>query len=223
MTKHPFASFFPRRKFNRLPALMMTLLLSACLSQEPPANIYVLNAPAPATGGDKINKTLEVAAPTAAPGLGTERIALKHSPNTLDFYAGARWPRPLPEVVQSIVIKTLEQDGQFSSVSDDETGTSEDLIVSILIQDFQAEYTTKGEPPEIQVTLSTKISDAATHKILGSFIVSKSLAAKSNTVADIIHAFDRSLQQSLSEIAVKSAEIATQQPVPVIPETTNSQ
>ena len=201
-----------------LHAPLSLLCLTACLSQEPSANIYVLNAPPAAQDVTKIEKAIEVASPTAAPGLGTERIALKHSANTLDYYAGSRWPRPLPEVVQSALVKTLEQDGRFASVTNDETGTADDEIITILIQDFQAEYATKDSAPSIRVTLSTRISDAATHKILGSFVVSKNITAKANTMEEIIRAFHGALKQSLAEIAAKSSEILNTAPIPALPE-----
>lgn len=197
-------------KWLLIPSLFV---LSACLSQSPAPNIYVLNAPKTEAAASRIDRDLEVANPTAAPGLETERIALKQSSTTIDYFAESRWPSTLPAMVQSAMVRTIERQGLVKSVSNDETGTAADDILSISIQDFQAEYKDKNAAPMIHITLSVKLSDAATQKVFGSFVVEKSVAAEANSVEKIIAAFDDAFQQLLIETTTQLATLLAQKPV----------
>lgn len=194
------------------------LLLSACLSQSPAPNIYVLNTPTPMAAESRIERDLEVKAPTAAPGLESERIALKMSPTKLDYYAESRWSGNLPSVVQAAIVKTLEAQSLLKSVSDDETGIAADDTLSIAIQDFQAEYASKDAAPTIRITLSAKLSDAATQKVFASFVVTHTVKASANTIENVITAFDQTFQQSLLDISKQVAAKLTQKPLLPLPD-----
>lgn len=196
-------------KWLLIPSL---LLLSACLSQSPAPDIYVLNTPKPESAENRIERDLEVKAPTAAPGLESERIALKKSPTKLDYYAESRWPGSLPAVVQAAIVKTLEAQNLLKSVSDDETGIAADDTLSIAIQDFQAEYASKDAAPFIRITLSAKLSDAATQKVYASFVVTHTTKASANKIDDIVAAFDQTFQQSLADLGKQVAANLAQRP-----------
>ncbi|MFO1242454.1 MAG: ABC-type transport auxiliary lipoprotein family protein [Rickettsiales bacterium] len=191
------------------PAL---LLLGGCLSQSDPAHIYILNAPKTSPAAQQVARDLEVVAPTAAPGLSTDRIALKHSPTSFDYYADSRWPSPLPEMVQATIVKTLEQQAVATSVTNDEIPTAADDILSISIQDFQAEYMGNDAAPVVHVTLSAKLSDAATQKVFGTFISTSSVKAGANSMEQIVAAFDESFQKSLLDLSNHVAALLAQKP-----------
>lgn len=190
--------------------MLSSLVLAGCLSQSPAPNIYVLNTPKTEVAASRIERDLEIASPTAAPGLETERIALKQSSTSFDYFADSRWPSTLPEMVQSTLVRTIEQQGLVKSASNDETGIAADDILSITIQDFQAEYKDKGIAPLIHITLSVKLSDAATQKVFGSFIVEESVQAEANSMEKIVAAFDAGFQKTLGKITSNAATILAQ-------------
>ena len=83
-----------------------SLALSACggnLLGPPESGTMYMVAPKfpPAqAGGEKVKWALTILRPDAAGGLDTDRIALTQPDGSMDYYAKAAYPAPLPEIVE---------------------------------------------------------------------------------------------------------------------------
>ena len=111
------------KKFTRLlscvvPAVMLVGCGSMLTSDEPPEHVYWLEAPTLRLGetSTQHSPALNVVVGTI-PGLDTDRILVKGPGARMNYYAGARWPDHLPEVVTATVRLSLESSGRFSRVA----------------------------------------------------------------------------------------------------------
>lgn len=100
-------------KTHRYPWFLLplaALLLSACsgllTSDQPPRQVYLLQ-PSPATDGDEAGTPVQIRV-TAVPGLDTDHILALTPDAQLSPYANARWADHLPEVLASVLQRSLE-------------------------------------------------------------------------------------------------------------------
>ncbi|KPV41020.1 hypothetical protein AN478_03550 [Thiohalorhabdus denitrificans] len=145
-----------------LAALLIPLLFAGCLSlpepEEAPA-LYRLNAPPPddrPSGEERAGESamMAVEVPRVAPGLGTDRIALIRDERRIDYFAGARWVRPLPELLQDFFVESLGHGlPEVQGARSGEVRGAE-YRLRVVVRDFQAVYPEGMDgPPRVRVTL----------------------------------------------------------------------
>jgi ABC-type uncharacterized transport system auxiliary subunit len=103
-----------------LLAAVPALLLQACggiLTSEKAAKQYYLLQPleTPATRVNAGQRQALSVAVTAVPGLDTDRILALGADARLNRYSNARWPDYLPEVLTSVLIRSLEAAGPYDT------------------------------------------------------------------------------------------------------------
>jgi cholesterol transport system auxiliary component len=171
-------------------------------SNQPVMQVYTLDPvfsdAAAATPGSPT--TLQVLRPQAAPGLDTDRIALRRSAQRLDYYAGSRWPAPLPEFLQSLAVEALRSSGKFHSVHPDTTNFAADEVLQIEIRRWQAEYAGDG-PPVVHVQLLATLGRRADRGVIASVSADSSVAASENRMQAVIAAFQSAATAALSDLA----------------------
>ena len=101
-----------------LLAAIPALLLAACsgiLTSEQAAKQYYLLTPLEAAAGGAAAETpMEMhLTVTAVPGLDTDRILALGTDARLNRYSNARWPDYLPEVLTSVLRRSLEATGRY--------------------------------------------------------------------------------------------------------------
>lgn len=99
---------------------LTALLLAACgglLTSEQPARQVYLLQPSPSAGGSG-TAPLAAITVTAVPGLDTDRILALDPDARLSPYANARWADHLPEVIASVLQRSLEPAALDSTASD---------------------------------------------------------------------------------------------------------
>jgi cholesterol transport system auxiliary component len=101
---------------SRWPRLRRVAILAGCLALGACAAALQLAAPEPprlyeltpkSTFADDlptVRSRLTVEVPTATAGLNSARIALRPTPTTLEYYAGASWIDVVPVMVQNLVL-----------------------------------------------------------------------------------------------------------------------
>lgn len=102
-----------------LLAALPALLLQACsgiLTSEQPARQYYLLVPyeAPPAAAEPMAQ-IGVSI-TAVPGLDTDHIQTLGADSRLNRYSNARWPDHLPEVLTSVLRRSLESSGNLDTV-----------------------------------------------------------------------------------------------------------
>ena len=238
----------------RLPARGVPLLwlcLSGCSGLFPsnaqPEQIYYLRAPpadtaaaraapagAPAADADvatanaaslaRKGASIRVGHPLAAPGLDTPHIMLVQADHRMNFYAGSRWPAPLPDVVEALAVQTLRASNAWASVEDSSSPFPSDYLLQVAVRRFEADYAESGSAPAVHVVLDCTVGRREGRDIIATFVASGTAPATANRLSDVVAAFEQAsgaalgiLSQQAAQTVRNDAQRATQngeKPVP---------
>lgn len=173
----------------------------------PPAN-YVL-APvlsvASATPSAASNIDLAIARPDVVPGLDTRRIAVLRG-RQLDYYRRAEWGGSVPDVVQTLLVASLDNQKLFRSVTAEQARVSSEYLLDVEVRDFQAEYVEGNAVPQIRVSMIGRVIRIADREMIGSVSATALRPAADNRMSEVTAAFEAAAQQVAAEIAGKSAQ-----------------
>jgi len=173
-----------------------------------PTDLYTLT---PKTSFDKtlpqVGWQLIVELPVAAAGLDTTRIALQHTPYTLEYYARAAWTDNAPAMVQTLIIESFESTGSILAVGREAIGLRPDFILKTDLREFQALYydaeSTTGAPT-ILVRMNAKLVQMPERRIVASNTFEQHVPAASDSFKDIIEAFDEALGSVIKRIVIST-------------------
>ncbi|MFO1426604.1 MAG: ABC-type transport auxiliary lipoprotein family protein [Steroidobacteraceae bacterium] len=207
------------RRTLRLLALVMPALalLPACSGGLRRSTVepvtYVLRAAgtaaaagAPATtaaAGALTRPTLGIARVLAQPGYAGEHVLLTRPDRSLDFYAGARWPDALPEVVATLAAETLRASGALRAVHDDAAPFTGEYTLRITIRRFDAEYAGES-PPSVRVSLECTVARVADRSVLAAFRAESAAPAAGNRLGAVVAAFEQAAQAALAEVSART-------------------
>jgi ABC-type uncharacterized transport system auxiliary subunit len=142
---------------SRLTILALAfLLVSACSgvmdSKQAARQTYLLT-PDPSIAG----ATAPATAPSLAvaisvvPGLDTDRVMALGPDARLSPYANARWPDHLPEVITSVLKRSLASSGRFSSVEASSRAADDGWSLTLELQQFYGIQNSTGETSSVRV------------------------------------------------------------------------
>ena len=197
-------------------AVAAALALIACSgglkSDAPAVQAWRLEPPAPAApvataSGTEAPSgpraaTLQVLRPLAAPGLDTERIALRQADHSLSYYAANRWAERAPELVQALAIDTLRAAGRYRAVEPEGAPFAYDETLQIELRDFQADYSGEGAP-QVRVALDCTLGRRSDRAVLATFRLEGSAAAAADRMSAIVAAFDAALGAALDGLPAR--------------------
>lgn len=196
-----------RLSFRNLGALTSGawLMLAGCgglHSDQPVMQVYTLD---PVYASSEIEAgrrgaSVLVLRPQAAPGLDTDRIALRRSAQRLDYYAASRWPTQLPDFLQSLAIDALRASGKYSSVQSDRASFSADQVLQIEIRRFQAEYPPEGAPV-VHVQLLATLGHRNDRSVVASVSAESSVPAAENRMQSVAAAFQSAVTAALTDLS----------------------
>jgi ABC-type uncharacterized transport system auxiliary subunit len=147
-----------------LPALVTVALLaqgcSGILTSEQPAKQYYLlmpySAPSATAGGESAqNLTLAV---TAIPGLDTDRVLALDADARLNHYGNARWPDNLPEVLTSVMQRSLESTGRFAAVRASDRAGDGEWALQLEAREFYGIQGAEGSTSSVRVSLAGSVA-----------------------------------------------------------------
>lgn len=92
------------------------------------------------------------------PGLDTDRILTLSENARLSNYTGARWADNLPELLTSLIGRTLGASGRFDVVSNHAGGGHEDCELQLEVQEFFARTGLSGPGAEVTITIEGRYS-----------------------------------------------------------------
>ena len=192
-------------RLRRTLALAGCLLLGACaaaleLATADPPRLYDLTPKSTfADGLPEVPGRLSVEVPTATAGLNSARIALRPTPTTLEYYAGASWIDVVPVMVQNLILESLDNTGKIDVLGREVVGVRADLALLTHVREFQAEYDAAGAPlvrVRLQarlIRLPRRISVAATSEEF-------TVRAGNTSLPAIVNAFDEAFGKALKRI-----------------------
>jgi len=180
---------------------VMALSLSACgslLETDVPApTIYILkSAPEAANAAPIQNADLAITLAEATPGLNTERIAVLHEGRRLDYYLNAQWGAALPQVVQAVVVGSLQNQKLFRNVATEQARVNTNYWLELEVRDFQAEYEAEGSIPTVRVTLVGSLIRIKDRKLLGVMPATVTVKPTENRLGATVAAFESAAQQA---------------------------
>ena len=146
-----------------LPALaLITILLASCsgvMDSAQPAKQYYMLVPwsgaAGATGSEQ-GPGLSMMV-TAVPGLDTDQVQVLSSDARLTRYANARWPDHLPEVLTSVMKRSLASSGRFSEVEESSHANDDNWFLTLEVQQFYGIQNASGDTSSVIVEMTGSI------------------------------------------------------------------
>lgn len=191
----------------RALGLVIASALAACTGIIPgtgePLKLYTLT-PKSTYGGElpKVAWQLVVEMPIAPAGINTNRIALAHSPITLDYFAGATWTDSAPALVQTLLVESFENTGRIVAVGRESVGLRPDYVLKLELREFQAEYAAPQAPPTVHIRMIAKLVRMPEREIVTAHMAERLQPAAANTLDGVVAAFDEALGPVLKEIVV---------------------
>lgn len=205
---------------HRAIAVFALFFVGACSidlpGSAPPPRLYVLtpkstfpdNLPA-------VNWQLLIEIPHSPAGINTQRIVLRDNPIELKYFDLANWTDLAPKMVQTLMVESFENSGKIVAVGREAIGLRADFLLKTELREFQAEYANAvpgagqaidedAAPPIIRVRINAKLIKMPRRSIEASQTFERTVVAKSNTMSDILVAFDDGLGRVLKAIVVWS-------------------
>jgi len=150
--------------------------------------------------------SVRVAHPLAAPGLDNPHIMLVQGDHRMNFYAGSRWPSPVPDVVEALIAQTLRASAAWSSVEDTASPFPSDYLLQSAVRRFEADYTGGGTAPVVYVVIDCIIGRGEGREVLATFSVSASAPAAANRLSEVVAAFEQAAHTALGSLAQQAAQ-----------------
>lgn len=191
-----------------LPALLpaaTALLLAGCSvlsgGQRDPITIY---APEPTLQADPawptVHWQLAVAKPNAARLVDSPRIGVRPVPGELQVYAGAIWSQPPTDLVESSVVRVLEDSGKIQAVGRLTAGLRADYRLVMDLRRFEADYA-GGALPAATIEINAKILHNATQRVVANRTFLQTQPAPTTDIASVATAFNDALARITLDIA----------------------
>jgi len=182
------------------------------LAQPEPPRLYELTPPgAFAEGLPEVAARLAIEVPTATAGLNVARIALRPTPTTLEYYAGARWIDVVPVMVQSLLTESFDNAGKLDVLGRGVVGVRADYALLAQVRDFQAVYRDAGAP-EVRIRLQARLVRLPRRESLAATAAEAVVQAEGTSLPAIVRAFDQAFDQAarrLVEWTLEEAAAAT--------------
>ena len=193
----------------RLPLLacVFPLILSGCsaISALTDAtevlDVYELRAPEDIGRlGRNLSYDVTVELPTTTGALDTDRLMVKPGALSAQYLPGARWGETVPVMVQSLMLRSLQQTEALRYVGREPLGLSGDVAIVSDIIDFQAESAPDSDVATINIRLSVQLVREEDIRILDSRIFTGSAETASLTNEAIVAGFDAASDQVMRDI-----------------------
>ncbi len=166
-----------------------------------PPRLYALNPRSGGTGAPRVEWNLEVPVPTAPQGLNTQRIALRRSAVTFEYYAAVNWIDAAPEMVQTVLVQSFENSGAIAGVVRDATRVRPDYVLVTDLRDFQADYDTADGAPLANVRIMTRLLRLLPDRsIIAGQSFAHSVRADGTAIERVVVAFDQAMSQVAGQI-----------------------
>jgi ABC-type uncharacterized transport system auxiliary subunit len=141
---------------------------------------------------------------TVVPGLDTNRILTLTGNAELKKYTAARWADNLPELLSSLVGRSLEASGRFDVVSDQAGAISEDCNLQLEASEFYADLGLNGRTTGVSVALDGNYQCGSDERM--PIQLSTSMPVHGESISEIVAAFQRAMDSVMAGLL---AEIQT--------------
>lgn len=188
--------------------LLSTLLLSSCSIFSPvkiaPSTRYVIEQIPPASS-KKISrgKVLLVLMPEAASIYNTTGMAYSIKPYQIAYFAKNQWADTPPQMLQPLLIQTLQNTHYFRAVITPAYAAHYDFILRTTILDLHQDFT--HDPAQLKLQLRAQLSRGPA--IIGTKTCSISEPMLKRNPYHGVYAANKAVQKCLKEVADLSMEL----------------
>ena len=179
--------------------------LTALEEASTPLEVYELRTPEGAQSGARRGVEVIVEEPLASGSLATERIMIRPSPLQAQYLPDVRWSEETPEMVQTLMLRSLENTNAVSYVGRRPLGAGGDIAVMTEVTDFQAEAPNPDGPATVVLRMTVRLVREADVSIVGARTFSATVQTPSTELADVVAGFDAAASQMFAEFARWSA------------------
>jgi len=196
----------PLKRIDRSALLVLCLLLAACvdplsLVSGTPPRLFDLTPKSTFDGNlPEASSRLTIDVPTATAGLNTARIALKPTPTQFEYYADARWVDVVPVMTQTLLLESFDNSKKIDILGRGAYGLRADYGLVINIREFQAEYKSETESPDVRIRLQARLVTMPRRALVASTSVIGLATAESRKLDDIIDAFDLAFGRAAKDL-----------------------
>lgn len=169
---------------------------------------YVLAPLPPARGQAAPSRAstvdISVARPDVSPGLDSRRIAVLRG-RQLDHYKGSEWGASVTEVMQTLLVSSLDQQQLFRSVTSEQTRVSAEYLLDVEVRDFQSEYGAAGGNPQVRVTLISRVIRMVDRALVATINSTALHPADDNRMSAVVAAFEAATHKVALDLTGKAA------------------
>ncbi len=200
-----------RRKTFKISMVLLILVVTSCAgltrSEQAATRTWLLHpggqgasaaASAPVTG---ISITV-----TAIPGLDNDRILTLSGEGELNHISGARWADNVPELVTSLVARTLQQTAYFDVDSSRSDSAPKDCGLQLLIQEFYVIIGSAGHTSAVRLAMTgTYRCRTGKYQAIN---LNASIPVQDPRMGDVVAAFQHGMDDMLAQLLdiLKSAQ-----------------
>jgi ABC-type uncharacterized transport system auxiliary subunit len=192
-----------------LALLILAALSGGCsklLTSDQPARQYYLLTPLTgqqAKPGTGPARPLSISV-SVVPGLDTDRILAFSRDARLDHYANARWPDNLPEVLTSVMRRSLAASGRFDPVVAANVAMENGWLVSLEAQKFYGIRSDTSGTTSVSVQMAGRVS---CNGLSQAFMLSESTRIGEERLSVIVAAHQAGLDGVTRQLLSKITEI----------------
>lgn len=191
-----------------LTALAATAFLSACSAisalngAATPLESYDLQAPADApVARSSVARQLVVELPSAPGGLMTDRIMIRPRPLQAQYLTDGQWSAEAPEMMQTLMVRTLEDSNGFRYVGRRPLGSFGDYVLISELTDLQAEAAADGESATIRVRLTARLVRESDASVLATRTFNVAFPVASTETIMLVEGFNSATQLMLKDLS----------------------
>lgn len=210
----PVAAASRRRALQRLGLLSLAPLAGCQALGVVRAPFAVLQPrPAlPALAGEPVPWQLVVEVPAASDTLDTPHIAVMPSPGELQVYPEARWPDPMPRMLQALVLRGFQQSGRIVGAAMASSGVRADVVLALDVHDFQVER--PDGDARAAIRLQARLIDARRGRVIDARPFAAEAPAAGRTAAAALPAFEQALGELIPQLVAWALDAGRPAAVP---------
>ncbi len=181
-------------------AIAASLSLGGCslLASDPP-QLYDLSPKNTfEDGAPSVDWQLVVEEPTTPNAINTDRIAIRPSQLEIQYFPAVKWTDRAPALVQTLLVESFENSGKIVGVGRRSIGLSGDYILTSELREFEAVSSASGGT-NVVVRLVLKLVRQSSGGIIASTTAAATIQAASDSVPDVVTAFDAALGKVLKD------------------------
>ncbi|MET0893603.1 MAG: ABC-type transport auxiliary lipoprotein family protein [Pseudoxanthomonas sp.] len=187
-----------------LAASLSVTLLAGCSvlgsKQRDPVTIY---APEVRVAADPawpaVAWQLSVSKPTAARIVDSARISVRPVPGEVQVYKGVSWSQPSTDLIETTVLRALEDSGKIPAVARAGSGVRADYKLVMDLRRYESDYAGNAVPAAT-IELTAKLLHATDQRIVASRTFLQAEPAAGTEVVQVAAAFDRALEKMGSQL-----------------------